>query len=1128
MRSCLRVLALFAVAASRLLAQPASTPARLALVIEEPSLTTAADVLTVELSHRPGVQLFEREEINRVYREQQLSAANRDYLKLGQLLSADGLLVLGTMREGTNQLLTARLIATRPGVIISYARSPWPVATPSEWARGMASHLEPLLPKLTVLVKDAVPVSVVNLRSAMQTKEAPELERQLTLLSIERLSRERQLFVLERRKMQFLGAEHELAGLDESAFWKGSYLLEGTIDRDGYSAETVTINARLIPPQGGTPLAIDVSGSRTNLPEVIRQLTARVLENLKLQSSAPAWNAADEANQYFEEAKWASRWGLHEVAQAACESAWALGNRTKNLALLRVKIYTESALRPESPMMPANFDVPMFPDPAKLKTASRALELFCQNPLRNPTNPAALDLETFDTGLRALRTAARLLEGFYLYAESRPGNESGMAELRAWARQTAELLSAGEPDSRRNPGASIFSWDSTPHQLYQSVQWLKWEQGGIWQEKPEDGVPALRELIEHGSFPEDLPHIIGWSWKDRQRVPAILRRFVDDLCASTNPAVRLEGRYLALVRTPVDAEGNSANRESELYAEIWDQRRRLFEDAARFSVLPRTEEILRKKRFAFARSGPDERIAYAPFNQLVHRLRVDYLSNNTDFHWGVFRMFFDSSSYSQPEAVELLPLFTTYKERIPSDRTNLYVVESVSEILQSIAANKPRWTKAKPLPTTLPAEQPVEIKFISWKVHPPASGPEVRGAWSRPIVRNGKIWCSIDYYSTNGVRFYDHSANFLQIDPISGDCVEIPFPPELHDRGYYYSTFDVSKDSLFVIKGQRFMRYQLRDKKWTELHLPLESVTRMAVVNDSLYLGTDANLFELNPDTGSMQVLASSRRQPAVEELDAFWQASPQMYMRPPSSQIYPRADGQLGVQVTNRLFSFNPATRKWSTVQIPGAPDTYGGYLFISGDSAQWLTGGYLPYRQLTAFWNDRFQVELLLEQKDPRVRTDAAPDRSHGSPKWNWPEPFRMDCPLYAPDGKKLWVLNPRKELWSWTALEAPIAYKDNREATLLLFEPDRRDGRAVPLVFRKDGSVISPFADLHLMNKMDDNVPSFFATEQGVIRACRAWTGHWLISKTALENRLKPITLEQLDSPNASTNIHSASKP
>ena len=74
--------------------------------------------------------------------------------------------------------------------------------------------------------------------------------------------------------MQLLSEEKEFNS-DESAFWDGSYLLDGIVDQNSYSQKTLTLNARLTPPRGGKPLSFEVSGSRTNLAEVINRTAHR-------------------------------------------------------------------------------------------------------------------------------------------------------------------------------------------------------------------------------------------------------------------------------------------------------------------------------------------------------------------------------------------------------------------------------------------------------------------------------------------------------------------------------------------------------------------------------------------------------------------------------------------------------------------------------------------------------------------------------------------------------------------------------------------------------------------------------------------------------------------------------------
>ena len=92
-------------ATGQLLAATNDPPVKLAIVPESPAAATVADLLTAEFTKNDTVQLLERSEIERVYRELKSSAANRDDLKLGQLLGADGLLLVESI-EATPKFKT--------------------------------------------------------------------------------------------------------------------------------------------------------------------------------------------------------------------------------------------------------------------------------------------------------------------------------------------------------------------------------------------------------------------------------------------------------------------------------------------------------------------------------------------------------------------------------------------------------------------------------------------------------------------------------------------------------------------------------------------------------------------------------------------------------------------------------------------------------------------------------------------------------------------------------------------------------------------------------------------------------------------------------------------------------------
>ena len=160
-------------------AQTNSAPVRLAVIVSDPSAAAAADLLTVELTKAAWLQLLERAEIDRIRREQGLSAANQDNLKLGQILGADGLLLLEPGQGSHEPVPDGALGGGETGR--GHWELPFPVAGGGPGAMGQVDSRPfwTAFPKLGVLVKDAVPISVVNLRSAVRSAEAQEAERQI-------------------------------------------------------------------------------------------------------------------------------------------------------------------------------------------------------------------------------------------------------------------------------------------------------------------------------------------------------------------------------------------------------------------------------------------------------------------------------------------------------------------------------------------------------------------------------------------------------------------------------------------------------------------------------------------------------------------------------------------------------------------------------------------------------------------------------------------------------------------------------------------------------------------------------------------------------------------------------------
>lgn len=494
-----------------LLAQT-NEPVKLAIVAESPVASTVCDVLTAQLSANGNVRLLERDEIDKIYHEQGMSLENRDDVKLGRLLGADGLLMLEVeILTKTNPIsrqpqqttnLTTRLIAVKPGVILSDEK--FSAADFMAWSSEYENHLVSFLPKLILDPGSAIPISVVNLRSAISSEQEIETEKELKSLVIQRLSREQRFFVLERERMQEMEREKGF-NADESAFWDGSYLLEGTVDQNGYSSDVITMDVRLTPPKGGAPLSFQVSGVRTNLAEVINQMADKIAGLLSVKSAVPEWSATDEASKFFVEAKWALKWGAYPEAEAAADSAWALGKQDVECANIRVEAYVselsanienlqtldatygptynaegqptnhpsaaeiQSDINYELSRHPSgiiyaethtdtNTTVVQYaylehpPSPENINQAIHVLELyldFCRNSpdgqpkvlWRGPGWNDWHDSDWYKTGINGLAAASLVLQNFYISSASTTSSADQLAGLRSLARSVAALIS---------------------------------------------------------------------------------------------------------------------------------------------------------------------------------------------------------------------------------------------------------------------------------------------------------------------------------------------------------------------------------------------------------------------------------------------------------------------------------------------------------------------------------------------------------------------------------------------------------------------------------------------------------------------------------------------------------------
>ncbi len=766
-------------------------PARLALVALSDQAAPAVDLLTAQLTGNPQIQLLERDQIDKVYHEQQTAAANRNDIQLGRILGTDGLLLINvaaspqmpgfTLPSSASPPgnLTMRLIAVKPGVILTEGTISWPPKDMAQWAQSTAAHLNSFLPKLTVLAKDAIPLSVVNLSSSIQSADAQETERELKLLTIQRLSQEPQFFVLERQKMQLLSEEKSLKS-DVTPFWDGSYFLDGTIDQNGYSKDTITINARLRPPHGGAPLLFEVSGSRTNLADVVNSLAIKVAALLKVNPNIKQWDAASEASQYFDEANWALRWGVAEEAQAASESAWALGKHDLDCASVRVKAYVSEipvvegageghfrsmadyTLGKEDPHYTHINDAP---NPENIDRALYALEAYYEFSRTSPDGEPKIltrgagwddwhDSDWYELGIETLTAVSQVLQHYCFNPQSQPPVADKLEDLRSLTRSVAAFISQSpQIHDSYYVGDRIVTSDELSHTIEENPNIFRCEVnwGCFWQERPEDSLSLYRDLMSspvfcyiHTDFwnrKPIQPRLAAWNEEDRQRVPMIWAGFERELEGSTNIFLNMEARAIAVIDASNDTETATAltnffdgileNRDAfvgnnvEVMYLNWGADA-LVQTMMASGYLTDTKESLQRLFYSKYRPQFDamdneywQKTIPALKTVTVFEKQKQYLANFTPYDFSTFMEIFSSKNYSRAQAAEILPLVVAYE-------SNLVATASGQKLF--FAQSDARWIGMileKPLRQILnPPAPPINIATAR-NVHasPPAAPP---------------------------------------------------------------------------------------------------------------------------------------------------------------------------------------------------------------------------------------------------------------------------------------------------------------------------------------------------------------------------------------------------------------------
>jgi ankyrin repeat protein len=298
-------------------------------VISDDGNSYGASVLVARLSAESGIELIERQELDRILAEQQLTkkfvASGAGYERVGDLLRADALVLVQSRKLNNLQVVEARFIKVNPGIVLDAVYTTAPVGNHASWAQNLSWRVRDLATK--TLNTNAIVLSVLDVQASISTPLSRELERAMNTLFRDRLIHDPRFVVLERAQMDRLSFENG----DRNPFRSGSYVVDPALHPALDNSGNFKLVVKFRPLHRGEGISITASGHRTAPAGAVEDVLQQV--GAKLGQEAP--DLVAEAQKYLEESRWAMEAGLTLKARTDAEAAWALGIRTADVLRLR-------------------------------------------------------------------------------------------------------------------------------------------------------------------------------------------------------------------------------------------------------------------------------------------------------------------------------------------------------------------------------------------------------------------------------------------------------------------------------------------------------------------------------------------------------------------------------------------------------------------------------------------------------------------------------------------------------------------------------------------------------------------------------------------------------------------------
>ena len=307
------------------------------------SLSPLVSLLEARLSQSNDIQLLERAAIDKVLQEQHLSVAGlverETAVKVGKLLRADAFVHLSRENlddkvmlnpsspdqdkaESTKgQIIRVRAVETVHGLRLLDYFEPLDDGNLEEVTARIAKKIEGVAAKLNLPDGQLIPVGIVDIHRTEMGERHKLLERALPMLLSARLSKERQIIVLEREDLKHLLDEKRLTEGEDAKFWGSTVLIDGDLRlRDG----VLEMRIRLYRSGGDEILSLTLPVEPNAPSTAVDQIAVELAKQAKEMPPTTPWQPGLEAEEFYRQGQLLYKNQRYRDAVGPLETAYAL------------------------------------------------------------------------------------------------------------------------------------------------------------------------------------------------------------------------------------------------------------------------------------------------------------------------------------------------------------------------------------------------------------------------------------------------------------------------------------------------------------------------------------------------------------------------------------------------------------------------------------------------------------------------------------------------------------------------------------------------------------------------------------------------------------------------------------